>query len=224
MARSSTRFWILAGLLSANLLVGVLSLYFIRSVNQRYAELFASGVPVIYNLRTFTREVNAVQRLARRITSPESEPNPIDLIPQIELARDRIAARARDVAKFPIFNGTTHPAAIVEMDGEYAGHVQHFLGLVRAGRLAEASAYNLDWVRPCHDRYQQALDLAADFVEAQGRNLRARYEKDSRFFGGVSLVFASVPLAVVAVGALVMTVLIGMLLLAIFLPRPDYRR
>ncbi len=67
------------------------------------------------------------------------------------------------------------------------------------------------------------LDGAADHVELIGRDLRDRYARDSRFFGGVSLAFASVPLIAISVGALVMTVLIGLLLLTLINPRPDRR-
>jgi hypothetical protein len=223
MLRSRSQFWVLAGLLTANLLVGVLSLYFIRAVNQRYAELFEHGAPVIYDLRTLTREVTGVQRLARRILSPDHETAWAELMPQMEVARDRVDARVRELSAIALFRDTPHPAAFATLNREYSTHVQGFLQLVRAGRAAEAAEFNLAVVRPCHDRFQQVLDAAADHIEAQGRNLRDRYARDSRFFGGVSLAFASVPLVAVSVGALVMTVLIGLLFLVILNPRPDRR-
>lgn len=223
MTRSSSRFWILAGLLTANLVVGVLSLYFIRSVNQRYAELFEHGAPVIYNLRTLTREVTGVQRLARRITSPEHEPAWAELVPQMNAARERFVARGEEVGSFALFKDTPHPAALATISREYSDHAQEFLQLARDGKLAEAATFNLATLRPCHDRFQQVLDAAADYVEEQGRDLRDRYAKDSRFFGGVSLAFASVPLVAVSGGIVVMTVLIGILFLVVVAPRPDRR-
>jgi hypothetical protein len=223
MLRSPLRFWILATLLAANLVVGVLSLYFIRSVNERYAALFENGAPAIYNLRTLTREVTGVQRLARRITSPDHEPGWAELVPPMIEARERLDTRVHDVGTMAVFKGTPHPASIRSISGEYATHVQRFIQLVREGKLAEAMEFNLAVLRPCHDRFQQTLDLAADHIEEQGRNLRDRYAKDSRFFGGLSLAFASMPIVAVSVGALVMTALLGLLLLVVLNPRPDRR-
>jgi hypothetical protein len=223
MRRSPLRFWILAALLAANLVVGVLSLYFIRSVNDRYAALFEDGAPAIYNLRTLTREVTGVQRLARRVTSPEHEPEWAELVPLMAEARERLDTRVHDVGTMAVFQDTPHPAAIRAISAEYAAHGQRFLELARAGRLAEAMEFNLAVLRPCHDRFQQTLDAAADHIEEQGRNLRDRYAKDSRFFGVVSLAFASVPIVAVSVGALVMTALLGLLLLVVLNPRPDRR-
>jgi hypothetical protein len=221
--RSPLRFWVLAALLTANLVVGVLSLYFVRSVNHRYAALFEYGAPVIYNLRTYTREVTAVQRYARRVLTPAHEAAWSELLPQMAAAQVALESRA-DAFDNDLFKGSNHPAAIVEINREYRAHVQQFLKLAREGRLEEAEAFNIATLRPCHDRFQQVLDSAADYVEVQGRDLRDRYARDSRFFGGVSLAFASVPLLAIVGGVLVMTVLIGLLLLVVINPRPDRRR
>lgn len=222
MQRSSVRYWIVAGLLAANLVVGVLSLYFVRSVNQRYAALFEYGAPVIYNLRTYTREVTAVQRLARRIITPAGETAWAGLLPEMVAKSQAVRARAATFDN-DLLKGTAHPAAIENISQEFNQHVQTFLSLARAGNLGEAEVFNLATLRPCHDRFQQVLDETADHIEVIGRDLRDRYARDSRFFGGVSLAFASVPLVAVSIGALVMTVLIGLLLLTIINPRPDRR-
>lgn len=222
MQRSSFRVWILAGLLAANLVVGVLSLYFVRSVNHRYAALFEYGAPVIYNLRVYTREVTSVQRLARRIITPEQETAWAELPPRMDAAirdlRSKAATFENDLLK-----DTTHPAAIDAISQEFEQHVHSFLRLVRGGQLEEAEDFNLTTLRPCHDRFQQVLDGAADHIEVIGRGLRDRYARDSRFFGGVSLAFASVPLLAIVGGMLVMTVLIGVLLLVVINPRQDQR-
>jgi hypothetical protein len=221
--RPSVRFWILAGLLAANLVAGVLSLYFVRSINQRYAELFEHGAPAIYDLRRLTREVTGVQRFARRLISPEYEKAWDSLMPEMEAAGGQLAQRSRDVGAMVIFQDTAHPAAIDGVSREYGGHVQRFLQLVRENRLGEAMHFNLTELRPCHDRFQETLDAAANHVEAEGRNLRDRYRRDSRFFGGLSLAFASAPLVAMSLGLLVMTAMIGLLCLVFLSPRSDRR-
>jgi len=221
--RSSIRYWILAGLLAANLIVGVLSLYFVRSVNQRYADLFEHGAPVIYDLRTLTREVTGVQRLARRILSPEHEMAWSGLVPEMEAARNQLDARVQEISAISIFGGTPYPAEIQAINREYSTHVSEFLQLARAGKLVDAAAFNLGELRPAHDRFQETLDGAANHVEVQGRHLRDRYAKDSRFFGGISLAFASAPLVAVSLGLLAMTIMIGLLFIVFVGSRTDRR-
>lgn len=219
--RSSLRYWVIAALLAANLVVGVLSLYFSRAVNERYAALFEDGVPAIYQLRTLTREVTGVQRLARRIITPEHEPAWAELPGRMHEAREQLDTRVRDVRAMEIFRGTPHAEAIQSASREYADEVRRFLQFAQERRLTEAAEFNLLVLRPCHDRFQQAIDHSADFVEAQGRDLRDRYARESRFFGGVSLAFASVPIVALSAGILVMTVLIGVLILVVINPRAD---
>jgi hypothetical protein len=219
--RSSLRYWVIAALLAANLVVGVVSLYFSRAVNDRYAALFEDGVPAIYQLRMLTREVTGVQRLARRIITPEHEPGWSELPARMSEARALLAGRVRDVSALEIFRGTPHAEAIRAASREYDGEARRFLEFARENRLTEAAEFNLLVLRPCHDRFQHIIDHTADFVETQGRDLRSRYARESRFFGGVSLAFASVPLVALSVGILVMTVLIGLLILVVINPRAD---
>jgi hypothetical protein len=219
--RSSLRYWVIAALLAANLVVGVLSLYFSRAVNARYAALFEDGVPAIYQLRTLTREVTGVQRLARRVITPEHEPAWAELPARMNDAREQLAVRVGDVGAMAIFQRTPHAAAIQAASREYDGEVRRFLAFAGENRLTEAAEFNLLVLRPCHDRFQQVIDHSADFVEAQGRDLRDRYARESRFFGGVSLAFASVPIVALSAGILVMTVLIGLLILVVINPRSD---
>jgi hypothetical protein len=212
------RFWCVVGLLISNLAVGILSLFFLRSVNQRYAMLFGRSIPVVNSLRTLTRELSVVQRLARRLVDPDNETNWKELPPQMDDASSRARAHAVEVSTAELFQGTPHTAAIIAMGRDYDGKVDHFLGLIRAGKLAEANHYNVETLRPAYDNFQLTLDAAADFVESQGANLRDRYTQDSRFFGGVLLAFAGWPLIATVLGVGVLAVLIVTLLLTIFAP------
>ena len=212
------RFWLVVGLLISNLGVGILSLFFLRSVNQRYALLFERSIPVVNNLRTLTRELGTVQRLARRVVDPASEPAWKELPPQMDDASTRSRAHALDISNAELFKGTTHASAIVEMSRDYDGKARHFLELIQAGKLAEANHYNVEIMRPTYDNYQLTLDAAADFVESQGNNLRDRYTQDTRFFGGLLLAFAGWPVIAAGVAVFVLALLIITLLVTIFAP------
>ncbi|MES1195226.1 MAG: hypothetical protein ABUL65_04975, partial [Opitutus sp.] len=177
----------MVGLLVSNLAVGILSLFFLRSVNQRYALLFERSIPVVNNLRTLTRELGGIQRLARRVVDPSNEPNWKDLVPQMDDLSDKAKVHALEISNAELFKDTPHAAAIVTMGRDYDTKVDGFLALVHAGKLSEANHYNIEVLRPEYDNFQTTLDAAADYVESQGNNLRDRYTQDTRFFGGLLL-------------------------------------
>jgi hypothetical protein len=218
------RFWLIVGLLVSNLGVGILSLYFLRSVNQRYAILFERSIPVVNNLRTLTRELGVVQRYARRVVDPANEANWAQLPPQMTESSVHARVHAIDISDADLFKATPHAAAIVAMCRDYDNKVKHLLGLVQEGRLADANAYNVEVLRPTYDNYQLTLDAAADFVQAQGNNLRDRYTQDTRFFGGLLLAFAGWPVIAAAIGVLLLSLLIVTLLVTIFTPELGWPR
>lgn len=212
------RFWLVVGLLGSNLAVGILSLFFLRSVNQRYALLFERSIPVVNNLRTLTRELSFVQRLARRIVDPENETNWKDLAPLMDDSNAKARAHALEISGAELFKGTSHSAAIVASSRDYANRVAAYLALVHENKLSEANRYNNEVLRPNYDNFQVTLDAAADYVESQGNNLRDRYTQDSRFFGGLLLAFAGWPVIAACIAVLVLALLIITLLVTIFTP------
>lgn len=218
MLSRRVRFWLVVTLLVSNLAVGILSLFFLRSVNERYALLFERSIPVVNNLRTLTRELSFVQRLARRIVDPENEPAWKDLVPQMGDASVKARAHALDISDAELFRNTPHAAAIAGASRAYDTKVDAYLELVARGRLPDAHKYNVEVLRPDYDNYQLTLDAAADFVESQGNNLRDRYTQDSRFFGGLLLAFAGWPVIAAGLAVLVLALLIITLLVTIFTP------
>jgi hypothetical protein len=218
MISRRTRFLVVIGLLVANLAVGILSLFFLRSVNERYALLFERSIPVVNNLRTLTRELGMVQRLARRVVDPEREPSWKELPQKIDDSSTRARVHALDISNADLFKGTPHVDAIAGMSRDYDSKVDHLLELIRAGQLVEANQYNIGTLLPTYDSYQLTLDAAADFVESQGSNLRDRYAQDSRFFGGLLLAFAGWPVIAAGVAVFVLALLIITLIVTIFAP------
>lgn len=218
MLSRRVRFWIVVTLLVSNLAVGILSLFFLRSVNQRYALLFERSIPVVNSMRTLTRELGTVQRLARRIVDPKNEPAWKDLSPQMSDTSTKARARALDLSDAELFRDTAHAAAIADTSREYDAQVESFLRLVEQGKLSEANAYNIEVLRPAYDNFQLKLDAAADFVESQGHHLRDRYAEESRFFGGLLLAFAGWPVIAAGLAIIVLSILIITLLLTVFTP------
>lgn len=215
---SRLKFWLMIGLLVSNLAVGLLSLYVLRNVNQRYTHLLDRSVPTLNGLRTLSRELSAVQRLARRIVDPDNERSWADLMPQMEESSNLAQIHARDMARAEAFADTPLRGAIERYARDYDEKVDAFLALARAKKLEDANRYNTDVLRPFHDSYQNALDDAADHVQQQGRDLRDRYAEDSRFFSSLLLAFAGWPLLAGLAAVFVMAVLIVGLLVSVFAP------
>ncbi len=213
------RFLLILALLASNLLVGVLSLVFLRSMDQRYGALLDRSIPPINSLRTLTRELGSVQRLARRIVDPAKETAWNDLVTQMDDLSNTAKAHAREVSAMELFKDTRHVAALRKISTEYDDDADRFLLLVRGGKLADANQFNADVLRPCYDNYQLILDAAADYVQRQGADLRVRYTEDSRMFGGFLMAFAGWPVIAAAALILIMGLLAAGLLLAVFFPR-----
>ncbi len=217
------KFWLIVGLLIANLAIGIVSLYFLRSVNARYAGLFEHGIPVINSLRTLAREQTALQRSARLITESQDDAHLNDLVTQMDHAGDRLWVHVTDLSATALLKDTKHAEALRQASQDYETQVDAFLRIAHEQKQAAAARFNNEVLRPAYDRMQLALDEAATYVEQQGSNLRDRYAQESRFFGGLSLAFAGWPVVAVGIMMLVLGVLVFMLFLTIFTPENGWR-
>lgn len=213
------RFVLILALLASNLLVGVLSLFFLRSMDQRYSALFDRSVPLINNLRTLTRELGSVQRLARRISDPRNETDWASLLPQMTDGSNSAKAHALEISGMGLLKGTRHLGAMTRLSREYDDKVDEFLVLARAKKISEANQFNIDVLRPAYNRYMDVLDIVASYVEREGSDLRVRYAKDSRLFGGFLLAFAGWPLLAAVVIIVVMGLLVIGLFVAVLFPK-----
>ena len=213
------RFVLILALLGSNLLVGVLSLIFLRSMDQRYASLLDRSVPAINSLRTLTRELSAVQRYARRAVDPANETAWKDLLPAMDDTSNTALVHALEISRLDSVKDTRHAGIIVKFSKEYDQDVDKFLVLARAQQFNEANKYNTEILRPLYDNYQVALDGAADSVTRQNNDLRDRYASDSRLFGGFLLAFAGWPLLAAGVLVVVMGLLVVGLFAAVFFPK-----
>ncbi len=213
------RFVVFLALLASNLLIGVVSLLYLRSMEQRYASLFDRSVPLVNHLRTLTRELGSVQRLARRISDPSNEAAWAELLPQMADGSKRAHRHALEITGMNGLIQSPHGALITETGRDYDGKVEQFLALARTGKIPEANQYNIESLRPAYDQYMDALDATGNFVEREGSDLRARYAQDSRLFGGFLLAFAGWPLLAVGIIILVMSLLVIGLFVAVFFPK-----
>src|SRR4051812_46598741 len=108
------RFVVFLALLASNLLIGVVSLLYLRSMEQRYASLFDQSVPLVNHLRMLTRELGSVQRLARRISDPRNETAWAPLLPQMADGSKRAHTHALEITGMGSLTESPHAALITQ--------------------------------------------------------------------------------------------------------------
>ena len=215
---SRFKFILIVALLASNLAVGVLSIYFLNSINERYATLLDSSVPLINNLRTLTRELSAVQRLARRVVDPANETTWKDLVQQLDDGSNNAKAHAREISRMQFFKDSNIGENIRKCSEEYDAKADTFLVLIRSQQMGEANRFITEILRPTYDRYMVALDKAAAHVARQGADLSASYAADSKLFSGFLLAFAGWPLLAAGIVLLMMAFLLVLLVASVLLP------
>lgn len=218
------KFILIVALLASNLLVGVLSLYYLNSLNERYAALLDQSVPLINNLRTLTRELGSVQRLARRVVDPTREVAWNDLVRQLDDGNSSAQAHARVLGAMNFFNDTRISANILSCSADYEAKIDIFLDLVRSQKFTEANQYNSDAIRPAYERFMLSLDAAAAHVARQGSLQSANYAEESKVVGNFLLAFAGWPLLAVGALVIVMSILLILFFAAVLLPGITARR
>lgn len=218
------KFILIVALLASNLLVGALSLYYLDSLNERYAALFDRSVPLINSLRTLTRELGAVQRMARRVIDPSNEVAWKDLVQQLDDGSSSAGAHARVLTAMDLFKGTRINASILRSSTEYDERVDAFLVLVRGQKLVESNQYLADALRPAYDRYMLVLDAAAAHVAREGVQQSASYAAESRLFGNFLLAFAGWPLLVGGAIILLAVVVLLFFFASVLLPGYSWRK
>lgn len=218
------KFILIVALLASNLLVGVLSLYYLNSLNERYAALFDRSVPMINSLRTLTRELGAVQRMARRVIDPSNEVAWKDLVQQLDSGSSSARAHARMLSAMDLFKGTSLNASILQSSTEYNEKVDVFLVLIRAQKLAESNQYLAEALRPAYDRYMAVLDAAAAHVARESTQQSASYAAESRLVGNFLLAFAGWPLLVAGAIILLVVVVLLFFFATVLLPGYTWRK
>src|SRR3954468_9932897 len=147
------RFVVFLALLASNLLIGVVSLLYLRSMEQRYASLFDRSAPLVNHLRTLTRELGSVQRLARRISDPSNEAAWAELLPQMADGSKRAHQHALEITGMDALIQSQHAGVITQSGRDYDAKVEQFLTLARSGKIPQANQFNVESLRPAYDKY-----------------------------------------------------------------------
>lgn len=218
MLLNRLKFLLIVGLLASNLLAGVLGIYYLQSLNSRYAALLESQVPLIDNLRTLTRELGAVQRLARRVTDPGREPRWSDLVRLLDETSNNARSHAADISLMQSIKETESSADLLSESIEYDDKADAFLVLVRRQETGLARSYLTTTLRPAYRKYMQALDTVAARTQNEGADLSADYTEDSKQFSNLLLLVTGWPLLLIGVFLFIAVVLTAILISTMRVP------
>jgi hypothetical protein len=218
------KFWLLIGLLVSNLAVGLLSLRFLNSIGDRYVSVYDRSVPFLNHLRTLTRELSQVQRLARRVVDPKTEPSWTQLVQQLDETSNRARLHAGEIGGMELIRSTRFSPLLMSDGRDYDKRVDEFLALINEHRFEEAGRYNNETLRPAYEDFMRLLDEVGDSVQQQGADVRARYEQDTRLFSGFMLAFAGWPLVALGIGISAVFLLMLALLISVFAPGLSWRK
>jgi hypothetical protein len=153
-------------LVFSNIFVGVLSVYLLRAVDQRYSELVGQAVPALNDLRQLMSDTVTVMR--------STNPNNLsgangDAVAALLGSRQRLAQmkKSREEAIQDPYFAEKHEAAMaISQTGlEFDGICAEYLDIYTSGRRAEAVRLRDEKLLSTFDRHIATIGAAADAIE-----------------------------------------------------------
>ncbi len=203
-------------LILSNLGLGGLSFYLLRKTDRTYSGLIDQSVPVLNDLQALT--ANAVE--AMRGTNGS-------LFGETAEKRTAAAQRARrDVAedlelrtkllRAPwMGNGRVAQAELQSLGDRFSDSARELIGLLEAGRMAEATRYREDIVRGLFERYIVVITKSADLVQDESLRLSGTLTDNTDHMSNLVLGIASWPVLLLG-GLLVLTAGFVVVLMILF--------
>lgn len=203
-------------LVVSNVATGIFSVYLLRKLDARYSELINQSVPVLNDMQTLTALTVEVMR--------STNPSVVGRAPadsERGLARGRAALERERALQEKLIKrqwlAADHAARIeVERTGaEFSRLAGEFLNQLAGGMtpvLVEAREQKL---RPAFERYQTALTVATDVLEAHSLRTNDALSADTGSLSKIVLGVAGWPL-IVMIALLVLTVCFVVVLMFVF--------
>ena len=185
-------------LVVSNILLGLMSVYLLRSVDRRYSELVGRSVPALNDLRELmSRTVEAM-----RATNPNNFAGPNGRgADALQNVRRRLAAaqnfRSITLRDEYFSSATNLGDTILKTGREFDQAGAAILRLYKEGRMAEVAPLRDDQLLPVFDNYVAAIGAAADGVETRSLAASKDYSAKTDRLSTVVLGVASWPVLIV---------------------------
>ncbi len=196
-------------LMVSNLLLGGLSVYLLRSLDESYSNLIDRNFPLMNALRKLTKETISMQRQVLAALIATDQTGRADSLQKLIEARTRQARYLAGLLRADEFRARPELShALLQSSQAYEGGVEKFRALLAADRRPEADQLRNELLRPSVNHYLDVIDQAAAAVEDGSQRLNDDYSGLVRTHSTLLLGLASWPLVI----ALVLTVVVGFII------------
>lgn len=201
-------------LMVSNLLLGGLSVYLLRSLDDSYSNLIDRNFPLMNALRKLTKETISMQRQVLAALIATDQAGRADPLQKLEEARTRQAQYLSGLLRSDEFRAKPELSHALLLSAQaYESGVQKFRALLAADRHAEADQLRNEHLRPGVNHYLDVIDQAAAAVEDGSQRLNDDYSGKVRTHSTILLGLASWPLMIGLVLTVVVALIIGVLVL-----------
>lgn len=202
------KFFVVA-LMISNLLLGGVSVYLLRSLDESYSDLIDRNFPLMNALRKLTKETISIQRQVLAALIATDQAGRADPLQKLEEARGRQARYLAGLLRADEFRAKPELSHALLLSAQaYEGGLEKFRALLASDRRAEADQLRNELLRPSVNHYLDVIDQAAAAVEDGSQRLNDDYSGQVRTHSTILLGLASWPLMV----ALVLTVVVGLII------------
>jgi hypothetical protein len=201
-------------LLVSNVVLGVLSVYLLRTLDRDYSVLIEDSVPVLNQLRTMNKSGSGAYRAALWSMVLPDAAGRADAFKQSQTATHKGKQFRIRVMAAEIFAGQKALIDQLRVTGEaYDKAVTEFLAFMAQNNSPGAAQARFEQIRPVFKNYANAIETAANYVESRSANLSADYTARMRSRTTLVLSIASWPVLVIATAMLLTLGIIAVTLL-----------
>ena len=203
-------------LVVSNIGLGLLSVYLLRSVDQRYSELVDHSIPALHDLRELTGAVIAAERASgSSVLFSATGAQRAERLNRAEATLSRERTLMERILASDTLPKSEESAAMREAAQRYEGNLAEMQRLLRAGAEQEAVRVREAVVLPAFDRYLASLSELGAAIENSSLRESDRVSERIGTMSKVVLGVATWPV-IVLVALIVVTAIFVLVLMFMF--------
>lgn len=203
-------------LIVSNLGLGGFSFYLLRKTDRTYSGLIDQAVPVLNDLQALTASALDTMRATNGslFGGTAEERTAAALRARREIAED-LELRTKLLRTEWMGNGRIAQTELRSAGDQFSNAARELIGLLEAGRMAEATRHREDILRGRFERYVAVITKAADLVQDESLRLSGNLTDRTDRMSNLVLGFGSWPVVLLG-GLLVLTAGFVVVLMILF--------
>ena len=201
-------------LVLSNIILGLLSVFLLRSLNRDYSLLIDDSVPTMNHIRSIGKEANET---FRAVIMGLVNDDPAVCAMAIQRAQHALESEKKNRAR--VFSASIlqeKPALLAELrqTGEaYEQMAASLISRITPNTTTEDERIRINQIQQTVDHYSIVVGKALDFVESHSRTANGTYSKSVRLRSALMIVLASWPVLVAGLVVTLTVVVVSILLL-----------